>query len=160
MSIVSDDPNSLNPYQPSGNPYASDEAPVDQRFVSGYVRELARWQLFFAVLASLGALLFLGTTVIRVIMESDPATLVTGLICPFLFVLLFFVTPAIQLGKAVVAASRYANTGSSTHLSEFASSQLAFWRTAGILSAGMLVLFTLIMIVALFSRSVGVNVGN
>lgn len=153
---MSDQPPEFNPYQPASGPIAQSG---DEAFLTRTTREMARWQTFFAVLMTLGILAMIGMFAITVASGAgDLSAAIGGMTCVGGITLLLYGLPAIMLWKAAAGARKYSKTPGRGELAEFASSQLSFWRTIGIIAAIVMGLYAVILVGAMmFGMSAALN---
>ncbi len=141
---MSDQPTDFNPYQATSGPVSLSG---DHTFLGRVALELARWQTFFAVLMSIGFLGMMGMVMLSMLGGSDDvAEMIGGMACAGVAAILIYGLPAFMLWKAAAGARRYAKSPGSTELAEFASSQLSFWRTVGIIAAIVVGLYAIVFV--------------
>lgn len=151
FSAAAGDP-SFNPYQTST---ASSEVSADlNRDVTGTVRELARWQTFFAVLLSIGVV-GMGAIFVFSVIGEDAAGAIGGLACGGSAALLIYGLPALMLFRAASGAREYARTADPNLLGEVMVSQLRFWRTIGILAAIVVGIYGIGIVIAITFGAMG-----
>lgn len=140
---MSDQPSEFNPYQPAdGQPGQQAEPSLLGRKVA----ELARWQTFFAILMTIGIVGFLGMLSFTVLAGSETGAALGGIACMGGFMMLIYGLPAVTLWKASASARQYSRSPDSERLAEFASAQLVFWRTVGIIAALVLGFYTIALV--------------
>jgi hypothetical protein len=142
---VSQEPTDFNPYQPAAGP--GQLQGVDQSYLAKTVLSIARWQTFFAVLMSIGMVGTLGIMSLSMFAGGgDVGAALGGMACVGGATLLMYGLPALMLWRASNAARDYARQPNSPQLAEFASTQLSFWRTVGIIVTVVLALYALMFI--------------
>ena len=143
---MSDQPSEFNPYQPAdGQPGQQ----VEPSLLGRKVAELARWQTFFAILMTIGIVGFMGMLAFTLLAGSQPVAALGGLACMGGFMLLIYGLPAVTLWRASASARQYSRSPDSQRLAEFASAQLVFWRTFGIIAALVLGFYAVAIVAAM-----------
>lgn len=143
---MSDQPSEFNPYQPADGQPGQQPAPS---LLGRKVAELARWQTFFAILMTIGIVGFLGLLAITMLAGSEPVAALGGIACMGGFMMLIYGLPAVTLWKASASARQYSRSPDSQQLEEFASAQLVFWRTVGIIAALVLGFYAVAIVVVM-----------
>ena len=143
---MTEDNPEFNPYQPTEE---QPQASGDHSMAASSIREIARWQTFFAVLLTIGVLMVMGMIALTSLSSQNAGAAIGSLLCMGGATLLIYGLPAIMLWKAAAAARDYSRSPSPNQLTRFASSQLTFWRTLGIIAALALGMYAVIFLGAM-----------
>jgi hypothetical protein len=119
---------------------------------------LAWWQSFFAVLMTIGIVCLLGMLSFSMLAGPGGGSTLVGLFCVGSFTLLIYGLPAVMLWKASLGARNYSRSPDSHRLVEFAASQVAFWRTIGIIAVVVVGLYGMAFVaLTLFGVSAAID---
>ncbi|TWT83762.1 hypothetical protein CA13_52330 [Planctomycetes bacterium CA13] len=139
-------PQAFNPYQPND---AENVSGVPTGNFSTSVKELSRWQYFFAVLLIIGLVLMIGIFVVSMLIESnnDVTAAISGMVCMGSFGLILYGLPALLLWRAATSAKELANGNTQIQLENFASTQVKFWRVLGIIALIVMAFYAIAVVV-------------
>ncbi|TWU50949.1 hypothetical protein Poly51_42420 [Rubripirellula tenax] len=135
----------FNPYVPASDVGAGR---IADPAINKTIRELGRWQMFFAIMLGLAV----GLTMLMMLiplLSGGIGDAVGGMLCLGGGSLLLYGLPALMLWKAATIARQCSVEPDVDQMAELMRAQVRFWRTIGIIAGFVLAFYGLALVMAL-----------